>query len=80
MKKKIRVIGVKEHEERSEIICTWLGDHPHLSRSSIAAELGMRPQNFHEAIRGDRKIPKNKLVAIENILKDYGFKSKEYDT
>ena len=74
-----RIISKEEHHIRNKAICSWLEKHYHIKKKTVAEEAGFpKPDLIYEAMAGREKIPKKYLRAVEDILKDYGFKSVTY--
>ena len=72
-------ISKSEHYSRNRAICSWLEKHYHIKKKKVAEEANIpKPDLIYEAIAGKVKIPKKNLQAMEDILKQYGFKPVYY--
>ena len=69
-----RTLSKEEHHKRNESICSWLGEHYHISRHLVAVEAKFsKPDLIYDAIAGRALIPQKNLKAVEDILKMYGY-------
>ena len=66
-----------ETETLIELMANYIVTHEHFNHASLAKQIGMRAQHFHEWLNPEkpRKLPKSKVHLLEEILKEYGFLS-----